>query len=1507
MIIKKLNSTSKQDYNYPTFIGHENAYISLVDNDLGNLSLSIRSNELSFSNCIYFTKETNNPIQLSIIYNNNSLDYNYQKNIFNLKGIKFNYEQKVFEENNKIYYLDEINRKHEFVKFNTLNEYKDNNFNNGLILKKIDNQYKITDINDNVLTFNNNGYLIQIEKKLYDIIVNTYIDYVDNKISCIRSDNNSNINITYTNTEITITSGSITKKIKLINNKLVFDSNKIQVEMSFDQNKLKSINEYNASKEKLYDIEYTNNKIESIINKIKLEDNTYKDVLNYKVEKYNDIYKVIRKEYNLITTNIYYTFNENGYLIGQYEDNNDSSDNNVTNIAESIKNNYTNRIVDTSNYIKEYTFTTSITNEDRQYYLSFEDISLDTEVFTLMYCFSSNISSDNAELTFLVSINNIVNAVATQTIKLTKGNERVEGTINFRIPLDNNNKKVNVTNIVFTASPKNNNNGSLYPIGIKLYGNTNSYKGIALNKTSSAINNIYLNKNNTKTQLSIFNGSISINATKYFVNDNELFFNYKSYLKCLNNNTETFKFYYNNFASFIVVTIDTDITFIDEFNNQYTTNFSDLELYFFTKNGNEIIFYNYNKDNYGTINVTKNINDLSIESSILTKNDYITSITDKKYSLNINYNNYGDIELIGKTYFKTIFDRLQKEKEYTYDKNSKLISIGEYRSNIKQKISLTYDNKNNVNKIIDEDNHQINYEYNNDDLIEVKEQLNDSLLKNNISYDKYSNITNITSSTGNNYTFEYDEYGNLNKIKLFANDVITFNHEYFEYKKVITLIYPNNQKLICTYDKYDRLVEVDREENNKKEIIIIYIYADYVKGKAIENVGSPFDSSLVTNRSSKLLKVMQYNGDGPYYSYIYHYDNLNRLIKIEKLNLYNKYFEYDTENNLIKETRTFDKNDNNKVISSIKFENDSVFNNNLLQSNYTLNINNKNYSFKESYEYNELNELSKINSFKFGYGFEYDNKLISDNPLGSIIKTTQTKYCDQVKEFTVFDKKTNSIIHTESLTYDNKENIVSLKDFFNNTTIYEYDELDNLTLERIESSNYQMRYVYDNFGRLIKCQKEDLSNNIISQKTFNYDSETNKDLLTKINNFDITYDENGNVKTYRNKQYFYKDGHKLIKIIDGDQNFILEFKYNENGIRIEKKKYNLQTNEVIETHSYEVEGSRILYETISSPNSSSSLKIYYLYSQSGIQGFIYDNKRYFYEKNILGDIIRIVNENDETAALYEYDAFGNIVLEQINDPLLKNINPFKYRGYYFDYETGLYYCGNRYYYSFWCRWLTPDSVSYLDETNIQGLDLYRYCFNNPIKYVDNIGFFPHENDKFIQINKKIKYRIDKKNEFNSRGESIDHIHVLVNDVEYAWYKQGHNIHDKQRCLGLDKLPKKVKEKLLQYGIDKSYFDEFALYKSNATILSTPLNQNQSTISSYPLSLNNAIIISLPLVNNTGMITQYPLSNNSGSYMATPSNNGQTEILVCIGFIVIAVVAIALIPETGGASLLLLGA
>ncbi len=47
------------------------------------------------------------------------------------------------------------------------------------------------------------------------------------------------------------------------------------------------------------------------------------------------------------------------------------------------------------------------------------------------------------------------------------------------------------------------------------------------------------------------------------------------------------------------------------------------------------------------------------------------------------------------------------------------------------------------------------------------------------------------------------------------------------------------------------------------------------------------------------------------------------------------------------------------------------------------------------------------------------------------------------------------------------------------------------------------------------------------------------------------------------------------------------------------------------------------------------------------KGEIYDNKRYFYEKNVLGDIVRIVNENDETAALYEYDAFGSIVLKQI--------------------------------------------------------------------------------------------------------------------------------------------------------------------------------------------------------------------------------------------------------------------
>ena len=101
--------------------------------------------------------------------------------------------------------------------------------------------------------------------------------------------------------------------------------------------------------------------------------------------------------------------------------------------------------------------------------------------------------------------------------------------------------------------------------------------------------------------------------------------------------------------------------------------------------------------------------------------------------------------------------------------------------------------------------------------------------------------------------------------------------------------------------------------------------------------------------------------------------------------------------------------------------------------------------------------------------------------------------------------------------------------------------------------------------------------------------------------------------------------------------------------------------------------------------------------------------------------------------IYIYDGYGNhIVLNQYDkveeDPLsIRHINPFRYRGYYFDEESGLYYLNSRYYDPETGRFISPDILSILDETKgqINGLNLYMYCNDNPINYSDNFGYSPN--------------------------------------------------------------------------------------------------------------------------------------------------------------------------------------
>ncbi len=128
-------------------------------------------------------------------------------------------------------------------------------------------------------------------------------------------------------------------------------------------------------------------------------------------------------------------------------------------------------------------------------------------------------------------------------------------------------------------------------------------------------------------------------------------------------------------------------------------------------------------------------------------------------------------------------------------------------------------------------------------------------------------------------------------------------------------------------------------------------------------------------------------------------------------------------------------------------------------------------------------------------------------------------------------------------------------------------------------------------------------------------------------------------------------------------------------------------------------------------------------------GFYYNNngegKEYLYQRNILGDIVGILNDEGNLMGEYFYDAYGNHKVEVPEgvDPEIVNLNPFRYRGYFWDEETHFYYLNARYYDPEIGRFISPDDLSILDETRgqINGLNLYMYCGDNPVMNVDPSG------------------------------------------------------------------------------------------------------------------------------------------------------------------------------------------
>mgnify|MGYP000100833980 FL=1 len=140
-----------------------------------------------------------------------------------------------------------------------------------------------------------------------------------------------------------------------------------------------------------------------------------------------------------------------------------------------------------------------------------------------------------------------------------------------------------------------------------------------------------------------------------------------------------------------------------------------------------------------------------------------------------------------------------------------------------------------------------------------------------------------------------------------------------------------------------------------------------------------------------------------------------------------------------------------------------------------------------------------------------------------------------------------------------------------------------------------------------------------------------------------------------------------------------------------------------------------------------------MYDANGsVVGMKYNGAQYWYQKNMQGDVVRILNSYGRVVAIYTYDAWGKIL--QITDGSgndvsgnpdhIANINPFRYRGYYYDVETGWYYLNSRYYDPTVGRFLSPDTILGANG-GLQGYNLFAYCNNNPVMFADATGYALH--------------------------------------------------------------------------------------------------------------------------------------------------------------------------------------
>ena len=636
-----------------------------------------------------------------------------------------------------------------------------------------------------------------------------------------------------------------------------------------------------------------------------------------------------------------------------------------------------------------------------------------------------------------------------------------------------------------------------------------------------------------------------------------------------------------------------------------------------------------------------------------------------------------------------VYKRIQTGMSYTKDCRN-VASVTDAR---KKTVSYTYDSENRLlTKMTDANNHstQYHYEASTDRLTGVSATASGQTRDVSYTYDEGDRIKSIKHG-GTTYVFDYDGFGNQTMVK--AGDKTLERYGYAPNNgPLITVAYGNGDTQEILYDKEERIKS--RRWNGESTDAVRYEYDDYgTLEKETDLVNGRIDKDQydMTGRlvqSTTLEKNTGASGE----------PTVANTHTVQSLEI--GYDSYNRVNRLVHSL------EGSKTKTGLVYGDASKAQRPGLSYGLTVDG-----VTRQTLEYDALSRRTKEIVTLSG-GSKRENRYI----FGTINHLTDTD--------SLLESMSNGT-DSWNYTYDNAGNITAITSGGKRIS-YQYDKLNQLIRENNGVLNETILYTYDAGGNITSRKTYDYTEGTLQtikkNETFSYRSDGWKDQLLSWNGYRYTYDAGGNPTLLRGVPLTWGEGRRLKKVSLSWGT--VDFAYDSDGKRVRKTSGNTETK-------YYYNGSTLsgLVRTTTGSTGTTKTTVQFVYDAEGKPFLLRLNGKtdYFYLYNGLGDVVGLIDSSNKVVVRYQYNSWGKVTSsEDTSGVSLATLNPFRYRKYVYDPETGLYCLGSRYYDPEVGRFVNADDPGtiFAKPQELYNKNLYAYCDNNPVIREDIQGYFP---------------------------------------------------------------------------------------------------------------------------------------------------------------------------------------